>query len=146
MPRRLQANALLTRHCWHSSMSGYGWQSIMGASWWSKYDCRWQQNMCSSRYMCLFRSLEFFWTKDPLLAHNASFFCSRVPTGCGGTKSRPDNDSWKPMTKAINNGQELHWNKSLSNPTKVDTKKKNLARKIGCPVCSQEGNFYGQML
>lgn len=52
------------------------------------------------------------------------FFCSRVQTGCGGTKSRPDNDSWKPMTKAINNGQKVHWNKSFSNPTKVDTNKK----------------------
>lgn len=49
------------------------------------------------------------------------FFCS----GCGGTKTNSITTLEKPMTKAINNKQELHWNKSLSNPTKVDTNKKS---------------------
>lgn len=47
-------------------------------------------------------------------------FCS----GYRGTKTNSIATLKKPMTKAVNNRQELHWNKSLSNPTKVDKKKK----------------------
>lgn len=141
VPRWLRANALLTRHCWHSSMSGLGRQSIMGAYWWPICDGRWQQNMCSTGYMYLFRTLEFIWTKDPLVVLNASFifFCSC----CWGTKTNSITTLEKPMTKAINNRQELHWNKSISNPTKVDTnkKEKNGGGKNRTPFLSTGGQF-----
>ncbi len=74
-------------------------------------DGRWQQNMCSTGYMCLFQTLEFIWTKDPLVVLNASFnfFLLRLWRDKDPTRITTLE---KPMTKAINNRQELHWNKS----------------------------------
>lgn len=66
-------------------------------------------------------------------------FCS----GCGGTKTNSITTLEKPMTNAINKRQELHWNKSLSNPTKVDTNKKvkNGCVKNRTPFLSTGGQF-----
>lgn len=63
------------------------------------------------------------------------FFCS----GYRGTKTNSITTLEKPMTKAVNNRQELHWNKSLSNPTKVD--KKNGAGTNRTPFLSTGGQF-----
>lgn len=137
VPCWLRANALLTRHYWHSSMSGHGRQSIMGAYWWPICDRHWQ-NMCST-LTCL---SGIYLNQGPSCSTQCIiffiFFCC---SGYRGTKSNSITTLEKPMTKAVNNRQELHWNKSFSNPTKVD-------KKIGAghPFCLQEGNFYWQML